>query len=172
MITFVRKMQRSITHRVMLMIGRAVVRAVNDGPKIQELQVSLLTDELRGAIQYFQQFGHCAVPLPGAQAAVVFPGGDRSHGIAVSVDDGRYRPHLDPGESCLYNSEGVVIKLLAGKTVAITGATRVDIDADLHVTGDIYDGVRTMAADRDIYNSHKHPENDSGGPTDTPDQEM
>lgn len=160
-----------IQRRVMLMIGRAVVRAVNDTPDIQELQVSLLTDELRGAIQYFQQFGHCGRPLPGAQAAVVFPGGDRSHGIAVAVDDGRYRPHLSPGESCLYNSEGVVIKLLADKTVAIIGATRVDIDADLHVTGDIYDGTRSMAADREIYNGHTHP-GDSGGTTGAPDQEM
>lgn len=171
-----RKLIRPLHHRIMLSIGRAVVRAVSDGPGIQELQVSLLTDEMRGRVQYFQPFGLSAVPLPGAEAAVVFPGGDRGHGIAVAVDDRRYRPHLQPGESCLYNSKGVKITLLADKTIEITGATMTTINGDLRVTGEITDryaaGGPSMASMRDTYNDHDHDENDNGGPTDQPNQQM
>lgn len=152
------------------------MRAVNDAPQIQELQVSLLANELRGAVQYFQPFGLSAVPLPGAQAAVVFPGGDRGHGIAVAVDDGRYRPHLAAGESCLYNSAGVVIRLLDDRTIEITGATLTTVAGDLRVSGDITDRFdsdgRSMASMREVHNGHNHDENDNGGPTDEPNQQM
>ncbi len=152
------------------------MRAVSDAPGIQELQVSLLAGELRGRVQYFQPFGLSAVPLAGAEAAVVFPGGDRGHGIAVAVDDPRYRPHLNPGESCLYNAKGVKITLLDDNTIEITGATLTKINGNLRVTGEITDRCATdglsMANMRTKYNDHTHDENDNGGPTDEPDQQM
>lgn len=52
------------------------------------------------------------------------------------------------------------------------------IDGQLNVGGNIVgaqqiiDAIGSMQAIRGVYNSHTHPENDSGGPTDPPNQEM
>ena len=53
----------------------------------------------------------------------------------------------------------------------------VDIGGKLTVGGDITDqtvtgNTQTVAGMRSVYNSHDHAENDNGGPTSAPNQEM
>jgi hypothetical protein len=50
---------------------------------------------------------------------------------------------------------------------------RITTPGDIESTsGDVMDQVRSMAADRDIYNGHTHGENDNSGTTDPPNQEQ
>ncbi|SUG97515.1 baseplate assembly protein [Salmonella enterica subsp. enterica] len=80
--------------RVRLMLARAVVNVINDGRKVQNLQVGLLDDEESDEVERLQNYGHFSVPLPGAEALIACVGAQRDQGIAVVVEDRRYRPTI------------------------------------------------------------------------------
>lgn len=98
--------------RVAMMVARGIVRAVNDAPKLQSLQIDLLADETSDNVEHFQTYGLTSVPHAEAEAIVIFPGGTRSHGIVIAVDDRRYRLRgLAGGEVALYDDQWQVIHL-------------------------------------------------------------
>lgn len=172
------KFLKPVADRIKMMVARGVVKAVADSGGIQVIQAGLLADELRGGLERFQNYGFTGVPLSGADAAVVFLGGNRDHGIVLAVDDRRYRlKGLQSGEVAVYTDEGDKIVLKRGGIIEVTASTKVRmVTPKLEVTGDIIDNCdtqpRTMAGMRQIYNIHTHAENDSGGPTDNPNQQM
>lgn len=172
------KFLKPVADRIKMMVARGVVKAVADSGGIQVIQAGLLADELRGGLERFQNYGFTSVPLLGADAAVVFLGGNRDHGIVLAVDDRRYRlKGLQPGEVAVYTDEGDKIVLKRGGIIEVTASTKVRmVTPKLEVTGDIIDNCdtqpRTVAGMRQIYNTHTHAENDSGGPTDNPNQQM
>jgi phage baseplate assembly protein V len=101
------------------------VQFVDDGKKLQVVQLGLGEDETRDGLERFQQYGLTSVPLAGAEAVVLFVGGTRDHGLVVAVDDRRYRPTgLQPGEVAIYNSVGGRVLLKADGTLEVTGATK------------------------------------------------
>ena len=175
------KMLNPLARRVRLMVGRGVVRLVNDDKKMQAVQVSLMANEKRSDIERFQNYGFTSVPLVGAEAAVMFIGGNRDHGVVLAVDDRRYRlKSLKGGEVAIYSDEGDSIILKRGneiemntKTLTINAATKVKIDTpQMEVTGTLMDDTASgnstsVQGMRDIYNNHTHV-GDSGGTTSTP----
>lgn len=175
----------SIGRRVRLAVARGIVRLVSDDSGLQLIQASLMANEIRSNMERFQEYGFTSNPLPGAQVAVMFVGGNRDHGLIVAVDDKRYRlKGLEGGEVAIYTDEGDKIHLKRGRnieieteTLTIKAATKVRMETPIvEVTGNIIDehgtNSNTMAGMRTIFNSHTHNENDSGGPTDPPNQEM
>lgn len=168
------------------LFSRGVVSAVNAALKMQTVQIQLLDEEGKDNVEHFEPYGYTAHPLPGAEVAAGFIDGDRSHGIVLVVADRRYRlVGLAAGEVAIYDDQGQKVHLTrdgividgAGLPILLTNAPKVRADVPLlECTGDIKDrcdeGGRTMAGMRDIYNGHDHPENDSGGPTDPPNQDM
>lgn len=139
------------------------------------------------------QAGHTAVhngftsaAQNGAEAVVLFPGGGRSHGVAVVVADRRFRlKGLARGEVALYDDQGQSVTLTragivvngGGKPVIFTNATKARFEMPIESTGDIRDNCdssgKTMAEMRTTYNGHTHKENgDGGGITDKPGQPM
>lgn len=143
-----------LKRRVMLMVGRAVVELVKDGSKLQGLQVSLLSDELRDDAERFQQYGFTSHPHPGAEAIALSVAGNRDHLVVIAVDDRRYRlMALQQGEVALYTDEGDSIVLKRGRVIEVTAATKVrlvtpltEITGDLHVLGSVtVDGDETVA---------------------------
>ena len=193
MIAAVEKLTESLRGKVMLMVGRAILTAVGDGGGVQRVQAALLADESHDDAERIQEYGFSSVPLSGAEAVMVFPAGCRDHGLVVATDDRRYRKKgLQPGEVCLYTDEGDSMIFQRGKILHIEVGSEVRIVAPLvtvrastkarfetpllEVTGDIKDRCdaagRTMSGMRGIYNTHTHPENDSGGPTSAPNQGM
>lgn len=110
---------RPIKNRIANALARAVVNLVNDGTKMQEVQIGVLADETRDA-ERFQNYGFSSVPLPGAEAAAICPNGDRGHVIVVAIDDRRYRPRGgQPGEVVMYTDEGDQIRLGRGHVISI-----------------------------------------------------
>ncbi len=186
------KLLAPLVRRIRLALGRGIVRLVNDSKGIQELQLALMANETRSNIERFQEYGFTSCPKEGAEAAVMFLGGNRDHGIAIAVDDRRYRlKGLESGEVALYTDEGDKIVLKRGNKIEVTTKTfEVNTDnyivnasakatfntPEVRVSGDIIDQFATNSNNlgdmRDIYNSHTHDENDSGGPTDPPNQPM
>ncbi len=112
--------------RIANMIARSVVQIVDDSMKMQTLQLGVLEDETREGIERAQNYGFTSVPLEGAEAIVAFVGGRRDHGIAIVVDDRRYRlKSLQNGEVAMYTDEGDSIVIKRGGTVEINGSTAV-----------------------------------------------
>lgn len=154
------KLLAPITRRIMLCIGRGVVRQVDDAADLQRVQVSLLAEEDRDQVERLQPYGLSAVPVPGAEAVVVAIAGNRDHPVAVAVDDRRFRPRgLQPGEVCVYSRvQGQRITLLADGTIRIEGAAihligPVAVTGDVTVSGDVVAGGISLR-------THRH----GGGP--------
>lgn len=173
MISTIQKMLAPMHRRVALMVSRAVIVMVNDTLKMQGVQVNLLVDVTRDGVERFQNYGCTSNPHPGAEAIVVSVGGNQSHGIAIVVDDRRYRlTGLAEGEVALYDDLGQKVHLtrtgivvhstlitLDAPTVHVTGNLNVDgsIAAQINITaqGDIFDhGNKSMSAMRIVYNGH------------------
>lgn len=141
---------RPLTQRLQLMVGRAVVQLVNDGLKLQGLQVALLADEVRDEVEHFQPYGFTSHPHPGAEAVVVCVAGSRDHALAIVVDDRRYRlKPLQQGEVALYTDEGDRIVLKRGGTVEVVASTKVRLTTPLvECTGNVtVAGTLTAAVD-------------------------
>lgn len=182
-------------NRIMDFVARGTLALVDAGRKLQTLQLRLTADEVKGSVEHFEPYGYTSNPLPGAEAIVGFVGGDRSHAVALVVTDRRYRPvGLASGEVCVFTHEGDEIRLRHGRVISVTAGAKLEVNApevvvnasvsvtldtplvratgDIEAVGQISDGVSSMQSMRDTYNGHDHPENDSGGPTDLPNQRM
>jgi phage baseplate assembly protein V len=137
MLAQLQKLLRPLATRVANTVARAVVQLVVDDTKLQLLQVGVLAGETLDNAEHHQPYGFSSVPLTGAEAVVVFPNGDRSHPLVVTVSDRRYRPTGGaPGEVTVYNDAGARVALLDDGTVearsdagvAVPLATKADLD--------------------------------------------
>ena len=183
---------RTMWTRILLMLARGVITAVNDASKLQVLQADLMADENR-ALENFQTYGLTANAPVGLEVLAVFPGGDRSHGIVVAVGDRKYRLRgLAQGEVALYDDLGQKVHLTRDRIevespteivataplIRAVASAKVRMETPLlECTGEIKDLCdtplgRTMSSMRTVYNVHTHAENDNGGPTAAPNAEM
>lgn len=188
MIDAINKLTEDMRSKVRLMVGRAILAAVNDAGAIQTAQAKCLADETHDDAERVQEYGFTSVPLAGAEAVMVFPGGNRDHGLIIATDDRRYRKNgLAAGEVALYTDEGDSIVFNRGRIVRVVAGTQLEVTAPLvtinatskvrmvtpllEVTGSIKDKCdstgRTMESMRDIYNAHTHGD-PQGGSVSTP----
>lgn len=183
-VRLIQKVMAPLQRRVRLMVGRGIINLVDDSLKEQGVQISLLADEVRD-VERYQEYGFTSVPHPDCEAVCVFVGGNRDHGIIIATGDRRYRlKSLESGEVAIYTDEGDKVHLkrnnlieIETETLLVKAGTKVRFETPLvEATGEIIDRCgtdgRSMDSMRTIYDSHVHPENDSGGPTDSPNQTM
>lgn len=109
--------------RIMGYVARALVTKVIESNAIQLVQLDLGNGESHSNVERVQNFGFTSYPKIGAQAIVIFHGGNRDHPLVIALDDGNLRPKLNEGESAQYNSNGNAIRL------RINGKTEIDIDS-------------------------------------------
>ncbi|MBU1040044.1 MAG: phage baseplate assembly protein V [Proteobacteria bacterium] len=136
------RLYQSILRKLHGMAARCVLRLVNDGLKMQAVQVDLLADEIGDNMERFQNYGLTSVPLPGAEGVALFLGADRAHGVIIAMDDRRYRlKGLEGGEVALYSIDdqeepGHRIVLKRGGVIEVRGTT-IDMRASelLHLSG-------------------------------------
>ena len=134
------KALKPLERRLAQAVLRAVVDAVDDERRLQLVQVSALHGEVQDGVERWQQYGFTSHPHPEAEAVLLAVGGQRSHAVAIAVDDRRYRlVGLERGEVAVYDDQGQYLVLrrdridVFGKklTVAIEG------DADVTVGGNL-----------------------------------
>ena len=114
-----------VADRVRLMVGRAIVRLVDDATKAQSVQIEMLEGETQDAVERYQDYGFTSVPHPGAEAVAVAVGGLRSHMVVIKVEDRRYRlTGLQAGEVAMFDDLGQMVKL---------GRDRIEIVSDNEV---------------------------------------
>ena len=101
-----RRLIRPITNKIFLLLGRAVLKAVDESGNAQRIQVLALKNETISDIERFQEYGFESYPLAEAEVFIGFLNGNRDHGIAICVHDERHRPQdLSEGESAMYTDE-------------------------------------------------------------------
>ena len=130
------RLLKNIQSRVLLMIGRGVLKAVSDNANAQLCQVSLLDGELKSNVERVQDYGMTSVPPAGSLATVLFVGGDRSNGVIIAAENRKIRVKgLKAGEVAIYTDEGDEIYLKRGNEIAFktkkmtVSAAAVDITA-------------------------------------------
>lgn len=141
-----------LANRMRNIAARAVVQLVDDGRKLQMLQVGALADEDIEDAEHHQPYGFSSVPLSGAEAVVVFPNGDRSHPLVISVSDRRHRPtEGEPGEVTMYSHTGAKCRFMANGDIEIQPAPG----------GEVYIRDEGGSAERLVkkseYDGHTHP---------------
>lgn len=133
-----------LVRRIQMMVARGTIARADDSTKAQSLQVDLLADETHDEVERFHGYGFTSKPHPGAEVVMVFPGGLRSHGIAIGVEDRRYRMtgladgevafHDDLGQSIVLKRDGIHIVTTLDITVEATNvkviADRVDLGGE------------------------------------------
>jgi phage baseplate assembly protein V len=152
----IKKMLRPLVRRVQSMIARSVIDSVNDGLKAQGLQIRLL-GETRSA-ERFQQYGFTSVPLPGAEAVLVAPDGDQSHGIVIATDDRRYRlKNLQAGEVALYNDQGSKVHLKKTGDILVENKNTgilLKADGNIEIGEGVLESILNGATFQALYNAH------------------
>jgi phage baseplate assembly protein V len=109
-----------LKRRVMLMIARGIVQATKDGG-LQQIQMTALADEVLDGLEYVEPYGFTSIPEAGAEAVALFLGGNRDHGVVLSVGDRRYRlKGLASSDVALYHKDGTKIVLKGSGKIQIT----------------------------------------------------
>lgn len=128
MLDQLRHLVRPLASRVANVAARALVHLVDDSKKMQLIQIGVIEDETADDAEHFQPYGFYSVPLPGAEAAVIFPNGDRSHPIAVVVSDRSKRPTGgESGEVGVYGPTGARITMMANGDIEVQPAPGRDV---------------------------------------------
>jgi len=123
---------RTLEHRLSMLAARGDLRRVDASGGTQRIDLGLLADESRAGAEHLEPYGFTSHPHPGAEAAALFLGGNRDHGLIVVVGDRRYRlKGLAKGEVALYDDLGTTIILRRGGRLEV----RAD-ELDLETTGD------------------------------------
>jgi phage baseplate assembly protein V len=103
---------QSLQRQVLSLIGRAVVKSINAASKCQTVDVELLAGQGKAGIEHLEPYGFTSRAKSGAEAVVLFPDGDRSHAVVVSISDRRYRiKGLKTGEVAFYDDQGQTVTL-------------------------------------------------------------
>lgn len=134
-LALLRPVKTSVTN----LVSRALLTLADDSKKFQSLQITVLDGEVHEDVEHMQPYGFTSVPKPGAEGVVLFPGGDRSHGLAICIGDRRYRLcNLQSGEVAVYDLNGSKIVLKANGDIQIAPASGVvSLAGDLNVSGTV-----------------------------------
>ena len=136
-----KRLIRPIQNKIFLLLGRAILTAVNNSESTQKIQIVALSGEVITDIERFQEYGFESYPLEGAEVFAGFINGNRDNGIVLCVHDRRYRPtDLAEGEVAVYTDEDKTtpfrVQMKRNRTY-FRRSDKVDIDIDTSKTEDI-----------------------------------
>jgi phage gp45-like len=135
--------------RILATVGRGKVLLGDDSGSVQILQVQLSANETRDKCYRLAEYGYASFPLGGADAVMVFIGGDRSNGVVIATGDQRYRLHLVQGEVAIHTDLGQKVHLTRTAIVIDGAGLPINMLGDVNVTG-------TLTASVDVVGGGKH----------------
>ena len=138
-----------IKNRIFLLIGRAILTAIDNSGETQRMQMTALKGETLDGVERFQEYGFEGYPKVDGKTEniVLFFNGNRDYGVVIKSFNKSFRPKdLIEGEVCMYDWQGhrVIIKkdgtiksegnffhMLAASEAFIKGTTaKVEMDKD------------------------------------------
>jgi phage baseplate assembly protein V len=154
-----------LKNRIMLMIGRCVLTAVDDSTGYQVAQILAGDGEVLGKLLRLQNFGFTSYPKPGAAGVVAFVGGNRGNGLVLAMDDARYREKLQEGEAAVYNAFGAKVVLKVDGSIVATPAPGkpFKVSGNFEASGTIHSDIDVTAGITNTsLKTHVHPDPVSG----------
>ena len=145
--------------RLRMLVNRAIITLVNDTTRIQLMQIELMQDEIKDNVERVQNYGLTSNPVTGCEAVVVFPSGNRDHGLIVAVDDSRYRlKDLPEGGVALYDYDNNYVKLTKTNGIEIEAPNQ---NVTIKASGDIEIGnanLKKLVTEEvnSLFNAHVH----------------
>lgn len=153
---------------------RAVGTRNTHGPSIGVQMQGLAGEAVAGELA--QHYGFTSAPLPGAEFIALPIGGNSKHVVVIATEDARYRLKVKDGEVAIYSDEGDHVHLKRGRvievqteTLLIKASKKVRFetptieasgeflaDGNIQSAAEVIDRVRSMQADRELYNEHEH----------------
>lgn len=101
-----------LMRRIRMMLAHAVVRGMEEDAGLRRLNVSILRDEVKAGVPHYEPYGVSSRPHTGAEALLVFIGGNRDNAAALCVSDRRHRPKdLEPGEVVVFDDQGQEVRI-------------------------------------------------------------
>lgn len=168
LIDHLKRMISPIISKVNSLVFRGVVEKVNDSKDLQILTLNIGGGNLVSKIERVQNYGFTSHPVKGAQTVILFPGGNKSSGLAIAVDDGNYRIELDEGEAALYSKFGNLIKMKSDGSIEISTLPGKDIklNANVEISGMLNVSMDVKAGPAKVgLLSHVHPVTSAPGTT-------
>lgn len=125
-------MIRQVWSRIQLVFAQGVgVMATSN-----KIQATVLDeDDIPPNVRRVEPYGYSyRPPKKGFQAYMVFPAGDRSHGLCLIIGDKRYQMDLADGEVAVHDDEGNHMHLKRGGIIEAKASTKVIADTPLFET--------------------------------------
>jgi len=121
-----------LKRKIFLLVGRAIVTAVNNSGKTQLVQVTALKDETISDIERMEEYGFATYPKTGSEALINFINGNRDHGLVVCIHDRNYRPtDLTEGDVRVYDYRGNKITCKStGIEIFVSSSGKIAIKSD------------------------------------------
>lgn len=130
LISFFQRAIKPLKDRVLSMIGRAIITAVNDSGDLQSLQIKVMAGESMEKIARFQEFGFSSNPPSGTEGILLALGGNRENAVIIATEHRAFRfKSLQSGESILYTDDGTTIHLKKNGEIELKTSLKVTIDA-------------------------------------------
>jgi phage baseplate assembly protein V len=117
-------MIETLKRKIYLLIGRAILTALDNTGKTQKVQVTALENETISDVERIQDYGFESVPAAGSgvETIILFPNGNRDQGICIKVYDRDNKPTgLNSGDSAQYDKSGNKIVCRNGGVIEIHG---------------------------------------------------
>ncbi len=123
-------MMDQVFGRVKLAIAKCLALRIG----ADKVQVRALDGEPLGNVERVEPYCLSYRPKAGSEVYVVFPGGDRSFGMALIIGDKRYQMDLQEGEVGLHDDEGNWVYIKRGGTIEVKAKSKVIADTPLFET--------------------------------------
>jgi phage baseplate assembly protein V len=121
-----------LKNRFLNLLGRAIIKAVDDSQDFQRITFEGLKDEQRANVLRMQRFGFNSVPPVGSKAIMGFFAGDRRAGFVIADDDPETRKkNLGPGEVTVYDAYGNFMHLQGVTMFHVKHSDQITLEAPL-----------------------------------------
>jgi len=127
-----------IRRRLMLLVGRAVIAAVqSSGGRVTLDLTPMLSAEEGKAVELAEPWGFTSIPLPGAEVVTLAVMGERSNMVAISLGDRRHRPKDGvAGETIVFDDQEQRIAIKRDHIEIISPKKVVVTTPELQITAD------------------------------------